>query len=142
MYKYLHTVEAMSRINPQLLENLSIEVVMYDENEGQIPHVHVYLDKTRDPRKCAVVRLDKAEYSTHHGEPAVRMDKEQKREFIKSMTSKWNKYALQGDDGSYYTPTGYQMCVNIWADAFEGNSYEKFTLDTNGVPVMPDYEAL
>ena len=145
MYKYVQSereVSAMSTINPQLNRQLSIDVVVFDNNEGPIPHVHVYLDKTRDPRKCSVVRLDCAEYSTHHGEPVVRMNKKQKREFIKSMTSKWNKYALQSDDGSYYTPTGYQMCVNIWADAFEGNSYEKFTLDTNGVPVMPDYETL
>lgn len=132
----------MSTINPQLNRQLSIDVVVFDNDEGPIPHVHVYLDKTRDPSKCAVVRLDRAEYSTHHGEPVVRMNKKQKKEFIKSMASKWNKYALQNDDGSYYTPTGYQMCVNIWADAFEDGSYEKFTLDTNGVPVMPDYETL
>lgn len=134
MYKYLHTVEAMSRINPQLLENLSIEVVMYDENEGPAPHVHVYLDKTKDPRKCAVVRLDRAKYSTHHGEPVVRMNKKQKREFLRIMKSQWNSRLSSG--------TGYERAVDIWVDAFEDGSYEKSTIDTNGVPVMPDYETL
>ena len=134
MYKYMHSVEAMSRINPQLLENMSIEVVMYDENEGQIPHVHVYHDKTRDPRKCAVVRLDRAEYSTHHGEPVVRMNKKQKREFLRIMKLQWNSRLSSG--------TGYERAVDIWADAFEYGSYEKFTLDTNEAPVMSDYETL
>lgn len=107
---------------------------MYDENEGQTPHVHVYLDKTRDSRKCAVVRLDRAEYSTHHGEPVVRMNKRQKKEFLRIMKSQWNSRLGSG--------TGYERAVDIWVDAFEGGSYEKFTLDTNGAPVMPDYETL
>lgn len=134
MYKYLHTVEAMSTINPQLNRQLSIDVVVFDNDEGPIPHVHVYLDKTRDPRKCAVVRLDRAEYSTHHGEPVVKMNKNQKREFLRIMKSQWNSRLSSG--------TGYERAVDIWVDAFEDGSYEKFTLDTNGVPVMPDYETL
>lgn len=45
---------------------------------------------------------------------------------------------------STYTPLKQcqEMCVNIWADAFEYGSYEKFTLDTNGAPVMSDYKTL
>lgn len=140
MYKYLHTVEAMSRINPQLLENLSIEVVMYDENEGQIPHVHVYHDKTKDKRNCSVVRLDKAEYSTHHGEP-VKLNKQQKRQFVQVMSTVWPKHFVETSTG-VRPATGYEYCVTTWADAFEHGSYDKFKLDENGVPVMPDYEAL
>ena len=61
-----HTVNCMSKLNPRLTENLPIEVIIWDGNEAEIPHVHVYHDKTRNKRKCSVVRLDRAKYSPHH----------------------------------------------------------------------------
>ena len=50
------------------------------------------------------------------------------------MKSQWNSRLSSG--------TGYERAVDIWVDAFEDGSYEKSTLDTNGAPVMPDYETL
>lgn len=140
MYKYLHTVETMSRINPQLLENLSIEVVMYDENEGQIPYVHVYHDKTKNKKNRSVVRLDRAEYSSHHGYP-VKLNKQQKRQFVQVMSTVWPKHFVETNTG-VRPATGYEYCVVTRANAFEDGSYDKFTLDDNGVPIMPDYDTL
>lgn len=140
MYRYFHTVEAMSTINPRLNKQLSIDVAIYDTNEGPIPHVHVFLDKTRNPKNCAVVRLDKAEYSTHHGEPVVKMNKKQKDQFIRIMTSEW-KWSPKLPDGGVY-PTGYERAVDIWVESFEDGSYDKFTFDSNGSLVMPDYSSL
>lgn len=139
MHRYVQSqseqeVSAMSTINPQLNRQLSIDVVVFDNNEGPIPHVHVYLDKTRNPNNCAVVRLDCPEYSTHHGYQVVKMNKKQKREFLYVMQSQWNSRLSSG--------TGYERAVDIWVDAFEGGSYDKFTLDDNGVPIMPDYDTL
>lgn len=134
MYIYVQDqreISAMTTVNLQINRQLSIDVVVFDSNEGPIPHVHVYLDKTRDPKNCAVVRLDKAEYSTHHGEPVVKMNKKQKKEFVRIMKSQWNSRISSG--------TGYERAVDIWVDAFEEGSYDKFTLDDNGAPVMPDY---
>ena len=53
----------MEIINPVLCKNSSIEIEVEQRNEVIIPHMHVYLDKTRDPKNCAYVRLDKAEYA-------------------------------------------------------------------------------
>lgn len=137
MYRYVQSeqkISAMSTINPQLNKQLSIDVVVFDNNEGPIPHVHVYLDKTRNPNNCAVVRLDCSKYSSHHGYPVVKMNKKQKREFLHVMKAQWNSRLSSG--------TGYERAVDIWVDAFEDGSYDKFTLNNNGVPVMPNYDEL
>ena len=141
MYRYLHTVEAMSTINPQLNKQLGIDVAIYDTNEGPIPHIHVFLDKTRNPKNCAVVRLDKAEYSTHHGEPVVKMNKKQKDQFIRIMTSEWPGRYIEYN-GHPVPATGYEYAVSIWVESFEDGSYDKFMFDSNGVLVMPDYSSL
>lgn len=137
MYRYVSnasTISAMTTINPRLNKRMSIDVVVYDTNEGPVPHVHVFLDKTRNPKNCSVVRLDKAEYSTHHSGKLTTMNKKQKREFIDIMKSEWNDRRGKS--------TGYERAVDIWVDAFEDGSYEKFVMDENGVPVMPDYSVL
>ena len=54
-------VYAMSTINPKMQKNWSMKAVIYDNNEGPIPHIHVYHDA--DHSKCSYVRLDKPEYS-------------------------------------------------------------------------------
>lgn len=50
------------------------------------------------------------------------------------MKSQWNSRLSSG--------TGYERAVDIWVDTFEDGSYDKFTLDDNGVPVMPNYDEL
>lgn len=135
-----HTVNCMSKLNPRLTENLSIEVIIWDGNEGEIPHVHVYHDKTRNKRKCSVVQLDKAEYSPHH-RFNVAMTRDVKRQFVQVMTTTWPGRSIL-EDGKYRHATGYEAAVTEWVDAFEHGSYDKFKLDDNGVPVMPDYNKL
>lgn len=82
-------IEAMSIINPKLCRNLAIQVEVEQRDEGEIPHLHVYHDKTRNPKKCSYVRLDKAEYSPHHDIMPLGNLKDQ---FIKVMTSPWQKH--------------------------------------------------
>ena len=55
----------MALINPQLTEQCGILVEVFQRDEGPIPHVHVFHDKTRNPKKRSWVRLDKPEYSDH-----------------------------------------------------------------------------
>lgn len=141
MKKLVHRpINCMSKINPSLTENLSIEVIIWDGNEGEIPHVHVYHDKTRNKRKCSVVRLNKAEYSSHH-KFNIAMPKDVKRQFIQVMTAVWPGRSIL-EKGKYRHATGYEAAVIEWVGAFEHGSYEKFRLDDNGVPVMPDYDKL
>ena len=74
----------MAIINPKMCKQLSIQVEVEQRDEGSVPHVHVYLDKTRNKKNCSFVRLDKPEYCTHHkdGKP---LNRKQKEEFIELM---------------------------------------------------------
>ena len=132
-------IVAMSIINPQFCKNHSIQIELEQSDEGPIPHVHVYHDHTRNPKKCSYVRLDKAEYSEHH--PVVKLPRKAKREFIDCMKSSWGKQYILSIDGDVRVATGYEAAVNIWVDTYE-DDYSKFNLDENGIPIMPDYENL
>lgn len=131
-------ITCMALINPQLTEQCSILVEVLQGGEGPIPHVHVYHDKSRNPKKCSWVRLDKPEYSDHHGE-IVKMPKKVKDEFIRIMTSEWKKHIVENSDGTYRPATGYEAAVDIWVDTYEKGSYDKFPKDENGNLISIDY---
>lgn len=129
---------AMATINPQLNTEFGIFVEVFQNNEGSIPNVHVYHDKSRNKRRCSIIRLDKPEYSTHHKyNPA--MPKDVKEKFLKIMTQPWPSHIIQLSDGSYRPATGYEAAVIIWADTFEKGSLAKFNLDKNGDIINIDY---
>lgn len=152
MKKYIHQVdidadyqqiEAMSTINPKMCDNSGILIEIEQRDEGPIPHMHVYHDRTRNKRKCSYIRLDKAEYSTHHKAPSPKLPKKAKQEFLKIMTSPWTKQIHTSPDGTMRVATGYEAAVDIWVDTWEReNDYSKFTLDEHGDPIMPDYSQL
>ena len=127
----------MAVINPKLCKALSIQVEIEQRDEGPIPHLHIFHDKTRNPKRCSYVRLDKPEYAPHHDE--VCLTKKQKDEFIKVMTTEWSMPRGQG------VQRGYDRAVDTWIDTFEADEEEglkKFQLDDNGNYVMPDYSLL
>ena len=129
----------MAIINPRMCRNLTIQVELEQRDEGPIPHVHVYHDKTRNRRKCTCVRLDKAEYTEHHssGEPLPRKLKEQ---FISLMTSPSNEYS-KNNKGKIVQLNGHQLAVKIWMDTY-GDNYSMFDFDEDGIPITPDYSKL
>lgn len=134
-------ISCMALINPQLAEQCGILVEVFQRDEGSIPHVHVFHDKTRNPKKCSWVRLDKPEYSDHHGK-IVTMPKKVKDEFIKIMTGTWKKHVVENPDGTFRSATGYEAAVDIWVDTFEHGSYAKFPKDSNGNLILIDYSNL
>lgn len=130
----------MAIINPKMCRNLSIQVEVEQRGERDIPHMHVYLDKTRNKQNCAYVRLDAAAYSKHHKNGKT-LNKKQKDEFISLMKSSSN-YFMPDKEGNPVRINWYQNAVLIWAETFEDGELSKFTLDDRGIPVMPDYENL
>lgn len=36
------------------------------KDRGTIPHLHVYLDKTRNPKNCGYIQVDTDEYTHYH----------------------------------------------------------------------------
>lgn len=142
MKRYLHPIYAMSTINPKMQKGWAIEVVIYDNNEGSVPHVHVYHDATRD--KCAYIRLDKAEYSLHDDQNSPNsknypLSKKQLAQFIQVMSSPWPKHFIELNDGTIRVATGYEYAVMTWIDAYGDKEADKFTWNEDGSPRMPDY---
>ena len=134
-------VEAMAIINPRFCEHLHIQAEIEQSREGPIPHVHVYMDKTRNPKKCAYVRLDKAEYSPHHSKTVL--DKNAKREFISLMNSIHPRELAISvtNPENVHRASGYEQAVYTWMDSYPG-SEKFFAFDQDGFPVMPNYENL
>lgn len=144
MKRYIKTAEvivAMSTINPKFCKNNNIQVEVEQRDEGPIPHMHVYHDKTRDPKKCSYVRLDLPQYSTHHGEESLPLPKDVKEKFIKVMSSPWPGHYHECADGTVRVATGYEAAVDTWVDTYE-DDYRKFQLDDNGDLIQLDYSVL
>ena len=78
----------MAIINPQLCKHRSVQVELEQRDEGPVPHLHVYLDKSHNHRNRAYVRLDKPEYAIHH-KNGKRLTGKYKDDFIEIMTSLW-----------------------------------------------------
>lgn len=134
--EYGNLLVEMAIVNPRLCKQLKIQVEVEQRDEGPIPHVHVYHDKTRNPKKCSYVCLDKAEYCSFHGD-APALPKELKKEFIQLMTTVYTRKQTGG------TGSGYEMAVDTWIETYEDeDDYSKFTLDKDGKLVMPDYSLL
>lgn len=144
MKRVLTPIYGMALINPQLQKNTTIEVELYQKNEGNIPHIHVYTDKSN--KHCALVRLDSAEYSHHHDNnhsENCTLNRNEIEELVEILSSPWSKHAIQLDDGSFKIATGYEAAVQMWVDAFgEPVGDYAITYDESGLPVMPDYTKL
>lgn len=129
----------MAIINPRMCRNLTIQVEIEQRDEGPIPHVHVYHDKTRSKRKCSCVRLDEAKYTIHHkGEKPL--PKKLKEQFIELMNAPTNIFK-DDKNGNPIRLNGHQSAVSIWQDTY-GDEYSHFEFDENGIPVTPDYSQL
>ena len=109
-------IEAMAIINPRLCRELSIQVELEQSNEGPIPHLHVYLDKTK-------------------------MSKKNKKDFLKLMHAPNRSSTIYSifDEDKFHVANGYETAVNTWIDTYPG-SEKYFRFDQEGFPVMPDYE--
>lgn len=133
---------AMSIINPQLCKTTNIQVELEQSGEGSVPHLHVYFDKSRNNESCAYIRLDKADYYTHHDTPREILTGEQKKEFIKIMESVWESHFIKSttDKSNIKAATGYEAAVHIWIDTY-GETVE-FEYNDDGFPIKPDYNNL
>lgn len=133
----------MAIINPQKCKHLTIQVEVEQRDEGPIPHLHCYHNKTRSSYECSYIRLDKCEYSSHHGKnkSILTLNKNKKDEFVSLMNEPCGNYMKCNDD-TFVELTGYQDAVRIWVETFEDGSYAKFELDEKGVPVQIDYSKL
>lgn len=136
----MRSVYAMALINPTLSNQLTIRAEIEQRDEGPIPHLHVYHDRTRNPKKCSYIRLDKVAYSEHH-KSNLPLPRDLLKEFNELMTELWTGYIIKTPLG-YRPANGYEAAVYIWADTYESGSLDKFQLDDSGQLVVLDYSNL
>ena len=129
----------MAIVNPKLCRQLTIQAEICQRDEGPIPHIHIFHDKTRNPKKCSCIRLDEVAYSPHH-KSTIELPRKLKKEFIKLMTLLSNDF-MEDDNGNVIRLNGYQSAVKTWVETYEDN-YNKFKLDERGIPITLDYTKL
>lgn len=134
-------IQAMATINPKFCNLHTIQGEVEQRDEGSIPHMHIYWDKSRNPKKCSYVRLDEVAYSDHH-KICPKLPKTIKDEFVELMNNEWVGHFIPDKNGNPVKCTGYQAAVHIWVETFEDGDYSKFTVDENGIPVQLDYSTL
>ena len=129
----------MAIINPRMCRGLTIQVEIEQRGEGPIPYVHVYHNKSRNPRECSCVRLDKAEYTVHH-KTEKPLPRKLKHQFIELMNTPSGEY-MKNKNGEIVELNGHQVAVKIWRATY-GDDYSLFNFDSDGIPITPDYEKL
>ena len=136
-----HPLIEMAIINPNMCNQMTIQIEVEQRDEGPIPHLHVYHNKERNPKECSYIRLDKCAYSTHHKDN-LPLPKNLKKQFLKVMNSIYRGRVIYDNNDNVYPATGYQAAVMIWAETFENGSLDKFNLDENGLIKQIDYSNL
>ena len=139
--EFVEPLKEMAIINPKMCKQLTIQVEVEQRDEGEIPHVHVYHDKTRNPKNCSYVRLDKCAYSDHHKDN-IPLPKNLKKQFIELMSADYTGHYITDNTGKPYPATGYQIAVQTWAETFEDDDLSKFELDDKGLIKQIDYSNL
>lgn len=141
VYSENQSLKEMAIINPKLCNQLTIQVEIEQRDEGPIPHVHVYHNKTRNPKECSYVRLDKCAYSEHHIDNKP-LPKKLKRQFVELMDNICRGQVIYDNNDNPHPATGYQAAVRIWSETFENDDLSKFELDENGLIKQMDYSNL
>ena len=135
------SIFAMATVNPKLCSSLSIRVEVVQGGEVPNPHVHVYLAKSASESECSYVDLRQPKYAKHHVKSGKKLNKNQKKDFIRVMTVPCTEPVLDVN-GNPTFGNGYQYAAYIWDATYGDGTYKGFTLDENGLPVMPDYRKL
>lgn len=139
--EFMEPLNEMAIINPKMCKQLTIQVEVEQRDEGEIPHVHVYHNKTRNPKECSYIRLDKCAYSEHHKDN-IPLPTKLKRQFVSLMNQTCRGQFIYDNKDVPHPATGYQTAVQIWADTFEDGDLSKFELDDNGLIKQIDYSNL
>lgn len=140
-YESWESLKEMAIINPKMCKQLTIQVEIEQRDEGPIPHVHVYHDKTRNPKKCSYIDLTQCAYSKHHKDN-IPLPRKLKEQFIDLMNATCKNRYVADYEGNLHPATGYQAAVQIWSETFEDDSLDKFELDEHGLIKQMDYSNL
>ena len=107
------------------------EVIVYTDDMGYIPHVHIIDSATRGREFDTCVMLEDSKYFLH-GRHRDTFNNKQCKEF--------DDFMRQPHRNIHYR-NNYEYAVNLWNDN-NSNSYVQIVEDKNGNVIMPDYKRL
>lgn len=98
-----HRLDEMARVG--FVDDF--EVIVYTDDPGNIPHVHIIDTATRGEKFSSCVKLEVAEYFPHGGKYKDKFNAKERKAFDKFMRSKPrnNRYA-----------TNYEYACAMWND--------------------------
>jgi hypothetical protein len=138
-------ITVMAKINPPLHRRILnrigfICVSVPQGEEGPIPHMHIYHDRSLNDKRCSFIRLDKAEYSPHH--PIVPLTNKLQSSFMEIMRSIWSNHHIRVNK-ELIEATGYEAAVDTWIETHGLADSIEFKRDlATGHWIMPPYEEL
>lgn len=103
------------------------EIVIYTDDPGNIPHMHILDASTHGDNFSSCVKLESAEYFPHGGKYVDKFNSNQRKAFNEFMKSKPSRVTLY--------KTNYQYACEMW----NGNN-SKTTVDSTRE--QPDYTKL
>ena len=137
----------MAEIYPKYNEEHNIrknrfKVCVFEGNEGQVPHVHVYYEHKGSKEDVAYICLGKAEYAPQHIKNTKVLNTHERKALQEFFNTKIPNSYGKDKNGNFYQKTCWQACVEHWIDENSG-SERYFEVDENtGLYIMPDYTKL
>lgn len=107
------------------------DIIVYTDDMGYIPHVHVIDKGTRGGEFNTCIRLDKPDYFIHGNHSDIFNSKERRR---------FNEFMHEPSRNIHYR-NNYEAAVNLWNDN-NSDSYIQLREDENGDVIVPDYTLL
>lgn len=105
------------------------DVIVYTDDRGYIPHVHIIDRTTKGEEFNCCVRLEANRYFKHGSH---------QDEFNSSQCKLFNDFMHQPCRSPKYR-NNYEFAVEMW-NANNSNSYVQITEDENGDIIMPNYD--
>lgn len=109
----------------------NFDVVVYTDDMGYIPHVHILDKATRGHEFDACVRLENNQYFSH-GTHTDTLNSKQRKLF--------NSFMNEPHRNVHYR-NNYEYAVNLWNDN-NSSSYVQIKEDENGNIIVPDYDEI
>ena len=140
--KEIIDLNVIASVNPCLSKNLSVQVVVMETGDDEIPQVRCYTGDVLDNVDYVRVRLDRPEYADSGGkEPTGFTTKQNKDDYIRIMNEPTGAY-IKDAQGNFTEMTGYLYAAQIWEKVYGNGSYDKFKKGKNGLPEQLDYSVL
>lgn len=123
------------------------KVCIFEGNEGDIPHVHVYYEQKGDKNQrniktVAYICLATPEYASQHQKETKVLNTYERKDLATFFSTEIPNSYGKDINGNFYQKTCWQSCVEHWIAENPG-SEKCFEMDKKtGLYIMPDYTKL